>query len=189
MSATLVAPVYTAQDFETASIRSAAPSYVSETPSYQSSGAPLAPPPYSPRRTAEPAPPARSETPTQQQPTVGLPPVPRVAPGNVPNLYSYRLPTWSANNALARRQYHSVAERRASANRITNDLPRRLPPVEQEPEPARPLEDPYLVGEVAAASARRERLAREAGDDILIREDKQWDWLLGLWPLGVGVPS
>jgi hypothetical protein len=43
----------------------------------------------------------------------------------------------------------------------------------------RPLEDPYLVGEVAAAQARRERLARESGDDILVREDRQWDGLLG----------
>jgi len=42
----------------------------------------------------------------------------------------------------------------------------------------RPLEDPYLVGEVAAAQARRERLARESGDDILVREDRQWDGLL-----------
>jgi len=40
------------------------------------------------------------------------------------------------------------------------------------------LEDPYLVGEEAAAEARRERLLRENGDDILIREDKHWDWLL-----------
>ena len=44
----------------------------------------------------------------------------------------------------------------------------------------RPLEDPYLVGEQAAAEARRERLRRENGDDILIREDRQWDWLLGM---------
>lgn len=42
----------------------------------------------------------------------------------------------------------------------------------------RPLEDPYLVGEVAAAQARRERLLRETGEDILVREDRQWDWLL-----------
>jgi hypothetical protein len=34
------------------------------------------------------------------------------------------------------------------------------------------------VGEQAAAQARRDRLSRENGDDILIREDKQWDWLL-----------
>lgn len=43
----------------------------------------------------------------------------------------------------------------------------------------RPLEDPYLVGEVAAARARRERLARENTEDILHREDRRWDWFLG----------
>jgi hypothetical protein len=46
----------------------------------------------------------------------------------------------------------------------------------------RPLEDPYLVGEDAARKARAERLARENGDDILIREDKRWDWFLGTMP-------
>lgn len=46
-------------------------------------------------------------------------------------------------------------------------------------EPFRPLEDPYLVGEAAAAEARRDRIARETGEDILIKEDQQWDWLLG----------
>ncbi|KAI0597270.1 hypothetical protein F4775DRAFT_264956 [Biscogniauxia sp. FL1348] len=45
----------------------------------------------------------------------------------------------------------------------------------------RPLEDPYLVGEEAAARARRERLARENGngDEVLINENRRWDWLLG----------
>jgi len=43
----------------------------------------------------------------------------------------------------------------------------------------RPLEDPHLVGEAAAAQARRERLARENGDDILIRENRRWDFFLG----------
>lgn len=43
----------------------------------------------------------------------------------------------------------------------------------------RPLEDPHLVGEEAAARARRDRLARESGDDILVREDRQWDCFLG----------
>lgn len=42
----------------------------------------------------------------------------------------------------------------------------------------RPLEDPYLVGEEAAARARRERLARENGDNVLYNEDRRWDWLL-----------
>lgn len=45
----------------------------------------------------------------------------------------------------------------------------------------RPLEDPYLVGEVAAARARRERLARENGDDVLHNEDRRWDWFLGTY--------
>lgn len=47
----------------------------------------------------------------------------------------------------------------------------------------RPLEDPYLVGEDAAARARAERMARESvrggGDEVLIREDRRWDWFLG----------
>lgn len=43
----------------------------------------------------------------------------------------------------------------------------------------RPLEDPYLVGETAAAAARRERLAKETGENILIEEDRRWDWFLG----------
>ncbi|KAI2605223.1 uncharacterized protein GGS25DRAFT_421466 [Hypoxylon fragiforme] len=45
----------------------------------------------------------------------------------------------------------------------------------------RPLEDPYLVGEEAAAKARRERLARQKkpGEDVLYREEQRWDWLLG----------
>ncbi|KAI1631262.1 hypothetical protein F4809DRAFT_180707 [Biscogniauxia mediterranea] len=44
----------------------------------------------------------------------------------------------------------------------------------------RPLEDPYLVGEEAAARARRERLAREngPGDEVLINENRRWDWFL-----------
>lgn len=42
----------------------------------------------------------------------------------------------------------------------------------------RPLEDPYLVGEQAAAEARQQRIAREVGEDMLREEDKQWDWML-----------
>ena len=44
----------------------------------------------------------------------------------------------------------------------------------------RTLEDPKLVGEVAAEINRRERLRREEGWDVLEREDKRWDWLLGM---------
>lgn len=43
----------------------------------------------------------------------------------------------------------------------------------------RPLEDPYLVGEEAAAKARRARLSRQTGEDILVLEDMRWDRFLG----------
>jgi hypothetical protein len=43
----------------------------------------------------------------------------------------------------------------------------------------RPLEDPGLVGEVAAKRNREERL--RLGNDILVREDKRWDWLLSMY--------
>ena len=39
------------------------------------------------------------------------------------------------------------------------------------------MEDPELVGQEAADRARRERLRRE-GDEVLMREDKRWDWML-----------
>jgi len=44
----------------------------------------------------------------------------------------------------------------------------------------RPQEDPWLVGEEAAERARRERLERERylGEEVLLREDRKWDWFL-----------
>ena len=44
----------------------------------------------------------------------------------------------------------------------------------------RPLEDPDLVGEEAAARARSERLANKPVEDVLIREDRRWDHWLGM---------
>jgi len=41
-------------------------------------------------------------------------------------------------------------------------------------------EDPELVGEEAAEKNRQERLRRENGWGVLEREDKRWDWLLGM---------
>jgi hypothetical protein len=41
----------------------------------------------------------------------------------------------------------------------------------------RPLEDEELVGREAAEKARKERLGW--GREVLIREDRRWDWLLG----------
>lgn len=63
-----------------------------------------------------------------------------------------------------------------SLRRVMTDLTEQD---QQQGNTTRPLEDPYLVGEVAAARARQERIARESGDDILLREDRQWDWFLG----------
>ncbi|KFA66766.1 hypothetical protein S40285_05296 [Stachybotrys chlorohalonatus IBT 40285] len=190
MTGTLVGtPRFTARDLETASIRSAAPSYVSDVPSYHSTAPSLNPhnevvPAYTPRTaatstTARPEPPSRNETATPRQQTLGLPPVPAAPAIGVPSLHNFRLPTWSTNNALASRHYQNVAERRVMAGRSGAVPVRRFVPVEP-PQASRhrPLEDPYLVGEHAAAMARRDRLAREAGDDILIREDRQWDWWL-----------
>jgi hypothetical protein len=44
-------------------------------------------------------------------------------------------------------------------------------------------EDPELVGEEAAEKNRQERLRRENGLEVLEREDKRWDWLLGMFIL------
>lgn len=49
-----------------------------------------------------------------------------------------------------------------------------------EKERVRPLEDAGLVGEEAAERARREREGRE-GREVLVVEDRRWDWLLGMW--------
>ncbi|KAM4065154.1 hypothetical protein HRG_004509 [Hirsutella rhossiliensis] len=188
MTGAVSTPRYGADDFETASIRSAAPSYVSEAPSYHSAVQYLeAAPPYAPRANTSPeSSPPRHQTSTPRPQTIGLPPIPPLNPQSIVTLHNFRIPTWSANNAPAARHYRNVAERRMTDNRYTaNDLSKRPSPIEPplvirdgSMPPLRPLEDPYLVGEVAARQARRERLARESGDDILIREDRQWDWLL-----------
>ncbi|KXX73526.1 hypothetical protein MMYC01_209409 [Madurella mycetomatis] len=191
------------EDFETASIRSAAPSYTSDAPSYHSTAPNPDPvPPYSPPARSNPAPssttgrgvssllgPDPSPSTNGSAPRrYGLPPVP-TGPLRQPDLSlsQFRIPSWSSvtSNPTAR-QYHNVALRRASAASAASstaslDGLRRvmLERIEEEERNrVRPLEDPYLVGEEAAARARRERLARESGDDILIREDQRWDWFL-----------
>ncbi|KAH7157496.1 hypothetical protein B0J13DRAFT_171231 [Dactylonectria estremocensis] len=192
MTGALATPRYSAEDFETASIRSTAPSYVSEAPSYHSVAPyPEAVPPYSPPSNRSDAarptsllPPGLSGS---RQQTIGLPPVPSAPLRSVPNLNNFRIATWSNMNSSPNvRQYQRVAQRRVSAQRDPVDSLRRVmtdripeEPVQERGEsPSRPLEDPYLVGEVAASRARQERLARESGDDILVREDRQWDWWL-----------
>ncbi|KAJ2903371.1 hypothetical protein MKZ38_010036 [Zalerion maritima] len=60
----------TAQDFETASIRSTAPSYISEAPSYHSENAPNEPaPPYSPRENSGNPTATRRSNPAAQRPS------------------------------------------------------------------------------------------------------------------------
>ncbi|UKZ81100.1 hypothetical protein TrVFT333_008868 [Trichoderma virens FT-333] len=91
-----------------------------------------------------------------------------------------------AGNAPAARHYRKVAERRVIDGRIqaaaevigitASTINRQNE--SNEPPILRPLEDPYLVGEQAAAEARQQRIAREVGEDMLREEDKQWDWML-----------
>ncbi|CAI6093945.1 hypothetical protein V2G26_016891 [Clonostachys chloroleuca] len=186
----LITPRYSAEDFETRSIVSAAPSYRSDAPSYHSADLhPDVLPAYTPpanrneannsarrRRTAE-------HPPASQQQTIGLPPIPPLPRAGAPNIHSFRIPTWSTQNAPAARQLHSVVERRlnaALAERSNRSTPRYHTLLADAPSSSqsRPLEDPYLVGEQAAAQARRDRMNRETGDDILIKEDQHWDCFL-----------
>ncbi|KAI8632837.1 hypothetical protein F5Y19DRAFT_331802 [Xylariaceae sp. FL1651] len=198
------------EDFETASIRSAAPSYISEAPSYHtlppSEAVPAYTPPSSTSTTTSSSQP--SITPRQSSPMLpltpvaprstftpgaGLPPIPRRAEASsTPSLSQFRIPSWSSmsNGNPQARHYQSVANRRVaaasatpSASSVEGALRAALSRINaanadgaEEDGRVRPLEDPYLVGEEAAARARRERLARKHGDEILIREDRRWDW-------------
>ncbi|KAK8099313.1 uncharacterized protein PG998_012554 [Apiospora kogelbergensis] len=202
-------------DFETASIRSAAPSYLSDAPSYSTlppaesvpAYTPATAPPYTPTPSASTNAGERGrgrDTATNNNAwprTIGLPRVPSpFRRGQDPTLGQYlRIGTnpWSSlhSNPTAR-HYQAVANRRvasapgnsnnsnansnAEAVRTVRDTMARLNEQEEQRAAARlrPLEDPHLVGEEAAARARRARLARENGDEILIREDRRWDWFL-----------
>ncbi|KAH8758955.1 hypothetical protein F5883DRAFT_146881 [Diaporthe sp. PMI_573] len=206
---------FSAEDFETSSIRSAAPSYISEAPSYHTTVSTTETiPPYSPPQSGNAnanantnnTPASRSLLPshTAHIPSPGLPPIPpaRSSAADLPSLGAFRIPSWSVNTNP---MYQRVATRRAQAamssgEGLVRNAARVLERVNEESgggggggggggssgsvTPAdssrvRPLEDPYLVGEVAAARARRERLARENTEDILHREDRRWDWFLG----------
>src|SRR5579871_4865035 len=82
-------PHFSSVDFETASIRSAAPSYLSEAPTYHSTIPSDSLPPSSFSHGRRPSAP--------------------------PSLNDFRIPTWSTtrSNPTAR-HYHSVAHRRAT---------------------------------------------------------------------------
>ncbi|ROV87818.1 hypothetical protein VSDG_09593 [Cytospora chrysosperma] len=223
---------FSPDDFETSSIRSAAPSYISEAPSYHTTVSTTEPvPPYSPpehnstaaanaggptraahnnhnhnnnshNNSSRSLVPSLLPSHTAHIHTPGLPPIPPAgrshpSPG-LPSLGAFRIPSWSTVNTNP--TYHRVANRRAQAamnsgEGLLRNATRILERVNEEvgasaggasgsatPDNSdgrvRPLEDPYLVGEVAAARARRERLARENGDDVLHSEDRRWDWFL-----------
>ncbi|KAI2632893.1 hypothetical protein GGS21DRAFT_146875 [Xylaria nigripes] len=129
-----IIPRLSADDFETASIRSAAPSYVSDAPSYHTLPPNEAVPPYTPRATPSaavssarpstaprrfsPMVPPMSEPRGSFAPGAGLPPIPR-RPTNssTPSLSQFQIPPWSSiggNNPQAR-HYQSVANRRVAA--------------------------------------------------------------------------
>ena len=166
-SASLLCP----QDPETSSIRSAAPSYVSAAPSYT---------------TTRP-----SDISSTPQTTTLL------RSATAPSLDAFRMSSWSRitpTNPTAR-CYHSVASRRASKLTLKEQaillaaalsgedaiaqIKKKMDDEERRRD-MRTLEDPVLVGDVAAELNRRERLRREEGWDVLEREDKRWDWLLGM---------
>lgn len=141
-----------------------------------------------------------SSTPTPMTstfaPGAGLPRIPSPRRRNeLPRLNHFQIPSWSSmsSNPTAR-HYQRVAHRRVSAANggrhnwggVESALRSAMDRIhaaaaddDADPDKVRPLEDPYLVGEEAAARARRERLARQNGDEILYREDRRWDWFLG----------
>lgn len=170
--------------------KSLTPRTVSEVPSYRSRTTHSeALPTYAaavaettPRREA-----SRVQRSLPGRQTIGLPPLPPLASPSALNTHNYRIPTWSANNAPAARHYRNVAERRATDRWLQaaaaelligmRDSTINRQNISRE-EPLRPLEDPYLVGEQAAAEARRRRIASEVNESMLREEDKQWDWML-----------
>lgn len=196
-------PLYSRDDPDAISIHSAAPSYVSDTPTYHSHRTPTSLlPPLSPNQQVR-----------------GLP-APRYAPGfqsralgsvSDINVHNFNTGSWSStrtsNNS---RQYNAVARRRANqaqanTTAILNSLSAVPPPLERpgtsgspsastttltaypvqvgsSSEPINPLEDPYLVGEEAAGRARAARVYREMclrGEETTRYESRSWDFMWG----------
>jgi hypothetical protein len=149
-------------DFETASIRSAAPSYTSAAPTYHSSldG------PTLPRRTSAP---------------------PQLSDFRIPTWSTTRAnPTARHYHSVAHRRATIASardEQKIIAAALTpNPVAAIMQTLEEEEmekyrDRERPLEDEELVGREAAEKARQERIGW--GRAVLIREDKRWDWLLG----------
>lgn len=150
--------------------------------------------------------PPMPESRTSFTPGAGLPPIPRRSElSSTPSLSQFYISPWSSMNSgnPQARHYQSVANRRvaaaasmsagsssSSAAAVHGALRAALSRIqaanaellasEEDDSRIRPLEDPHLVGEEEAARARRERLARKHGEDVLIREDRRWDSWLGM---------
>lgn len=193
-------PLYSRDDPDAVSIRSAAPSYVSDTPTYHSNRSPPSLlPPLAPNQqvrglpAANYAPGFQNRDPARQ---------------NNLSLRQVQSPSWSStrtsNNS---RQYNAVARRRANqvsaqTTALLNALT-AVPESMQRPspsssstnvsaypvqvngppgEPTNPLEDPYLVGEEAARRARAQRVYREMclrGEEAAVVESRSWDFMWG----------
>lgn len=119
---------------------------------------------------------------------IGLPPVSALPSNRELRPFTFR--PWSAADTPTAIHYRKVAERRIVDGRCnTTDHARRhcTRPVDRliqeqnaaRKEAFRPLEDPYLVGEQAAAEAKRDRLERERSNTTLQQEAQHWDWLIG----------
>ncbi|KAF2877414.1 hypothetical protein BDV95DRAFT_601812 [Massariosphaeria phaeospora] len=195
-------PIYSRNDPDAVSVRSAAPSYVSDTPTYTSYRTPASLlPPLLPNQHVRGLP-APTYAPGFQN----------RAPGSAPEINLYNLNSWSStrisNNS---RQYNAVARRRAdqaaSTTALLNSISTVAPPpissghsnsnspsastanvnaypvqVGSSIEPHNPLEDPYLVGEVAARRARAQRVYREMclhGEETIRYENRSWDFMWG----------
>ncbi|KAJ3498876.1 hypothetical protein NLG97_g776 [Lecanicillium saksenae] len=99
---------------------------------------------------------------------------------------SFSFPMWSAVDTPTSRHYRKIVERREVDGRYqataSPERQRAARLLEEQnaanAEAFRPLEDPYLVGEQAAAEAKRDRLAREGLNATLQQEERQWDWLI-----------
>jgi hypothetical protein len=157
----------TSQDWDTASIHSAAPSYVSVLPA------------RNPPR--EGLPPISSIEHTRNT--------------SVPSLKAFQNSTWPRTHVTnpTSRAYHSIAARRASALTVQEQrslllavvnggdaitqLRKRMDDEERE-RSIRTNEDPYLIGEEAARVNQAERLRGENDWGVLERENVRWDWLL-----------
>ncbi|MCJ1238659.1 hypothetical protein MMC14_006650 [Varicellaria rhodocarpa] len=191
-------PLYSRRDPEAISIRSSAPSYVSEAPTYIS--------------TVPPSPPPLERTQTASIPTPTFAPGFRpIFPSSVSDISNHRfnINEWSSvRSGHQSRHYQKVADRRATqatmedharVQSLARGLSTPTAPItgktdsyfpmttsfsaEAEIHSATrfPLEDPDLVGPLAAKQARDRRLYLEkhANEQAAMnQESKTWDFML-----------